>query len=207
MARPTTRLLFPLKLAGIVRNEFRKRGHDTHFLMWISFLAAFTTGRVWVLTVGRSAPDITATYSVGARVIVAGYHIHHIGVGVILIVVAGFLTLHYAGRRLNRLSAILYGVGLGFIVDEIGFIVGGIEPYNGDYEVFFLFVVISSLFMLGIYWPQFYRNLEWPFRMMARARRRRQRTRERKRAVRASRPRPTGGRPGTPQPVHDLEDP
>jgi hypothetical protein len=167
----------------LVKHEFQKRGHDTHFLMWVSFLVAFASSRIWAVTIGHSVPDLTATYSVGRRVIVAGYHIHHIGFGILLIVIAGFLTLHYAGRRLNRLSAVFYGVGLGFIVDEIGFVVGGIEPYSGDYEVFFLVVVISSLFMVGIYWPKFYRGLQWPVRMayvMA--------MRRRERSARAQRP-------------------
>ncbi|MBW3583893.1 MAG: phosphate-starvation-inducible PsiE family protein [Euryarchaeota archaeon] len=160
--KPTVRKavrVFP----SMMRREFAKKRDTTPFLIWVSFLISFLGSRLYVTFfggVGRGADsggtrDIT--FEIGRNVIVGGYHIHHIAFGILLLLVAGWLALHYRGRQIARTSAIMYGIGLGFIVDETGFIVGGITPYRGDNEVFFIAVVLAGILFSAIYAPAFWR--------------------------------------------------
>jgi hypothetical protein len=146
----------------LVRNEFATRGGEPRFLMWVSFLVAFVWARTWVLYVGQHAPHFsTSQVQFGQYTAVFGYHFHHIVSGVLLLAIVGFILIHYQGKMLLRVMAVLYGVGLGLIVDEIGFIVGGIVPYENDFtEVFVLVVVISAIMMSSIYAPSFWVGVE-----------------------------------------------
>jgi len=130
--------------------------------MWVSFLLAFAWARTWVLYVGRHAPNVSfSEFEIGSRITIAGYHPHHIATGVLLLAIVGWLHIHYRSQLLLKITAVLYGVGLGLIVDEIGFIVEGIVPYHDDFaEVFVLVVAISGAMMTSVYFPSFWASLE-----------------------------------------------
>ena len=142
-----------------VKKEVKKNRRSTPFLVSISFLFSFLIARIWVITLGADQPSAQAT-SVGKNLILGGYHIHHITYGIIFVSVAAWLSINYWSRSIVRISSILYGIGLGFIVDELGFIIGGIEPYQADQEVFYIAVFIFGALLRVVYFPSFYRSIK-----------------------------------------------
>lgn len=155
----------------VLKREAKKKSGTTPFLIWISFLISFAVSRIWVLafrSVGGGKGKEEVIFSIGRNIILGGYHVHHIAVGVFLLAIAGWAALHWRGRHIARISAVMYGVGLGFIVDELGFIIGNIQPYRGDEEVFYLAVAIGAFLMSVVYFPSFWRSLRHDMRGVAR---------------------------------------
>ncbi len=147
-----------------IKKEVYKRRRSTPFLISVSFLIAFLTARIWVIYFQADtsvSPDVS--YSVGKNLLLGGYHIHHITYGVVLVAISGWLSINYRGKGLARISSIMYGSGLGLIVDEIGFIIGGVEPYKADTEVFYVAVGFIALLAAIVYFPSFYRSIKRDF--------------------------------------------
>jgi len=80
-----------------------------------------------------------------------GIHLHHFWYGIALISVAGWMGIAWRNERLYRLYAVLYGLGGGFVGDEVGLLLT-----FGNYQseltyLFFIaaisFVIIATLFL------------------------------------------------------------
>ncbi|MEF8874487.1 MAG: hypothetical protein V5A88_07455 [Candidatus Thermoplasmatota archaeon] len=146
---------------GLVKKEVYKRRRSTPFLISISFLISFLAARFWVTYLsadGGVSPEVS--YTVGRNLILGGYHVHHITYGIIFLAISSWLAINYWSKSIARISSILYGAGLGLIVDEVGFIVGGIEPYRGDREVFYIVVAVIAILATIVYFPSFYRAIK-----------------------------------------------
>lgn len=151
-----------------IRKEFTTRGGDARFLVWVSFLIAFVWARTWVTLIGKNMPNFTFHDEIefGQRIVIAGYHPHHIALGVLLLAVAGWIGIFFGGKQLHRVAGVMYGVGLGLIVDEMGYIVEGMTPYRDDWvEVFLVVTVLGALFMSAVYFPSFWSALETRVRL------------------------------------------
>lgn len=159
--------LFP----AVVRREFKSKSSTTPFLIWVSFLLSFSLSRLYVILAGSASEGRGDTsqvsFAIGQNIIIAGYHVHHIAIGVLLLAVAGWLGLHYRGRQIARTSALMYGIGLGFIIDEVGFLIGNIRPYRGDVETFYIAIAIGALLMSAVYFPRFWRSVREDVRGVA----------------------------------------
>lgn len=88
------------------------------FIILASFVLSFISARVFT------------TFFPSTVLIVGGYHIHHFFYGIILLVIGGWLGINYHEDQVDRIAAILFGVGGGLIGDEIGFIIT-LEYYSG----------------------------------------------------------------------------
>ncbi len=132
--------------------------------MWVSFLIIFLWARIWTFFVGGKGINVTQTdqVQVGSEVVIYCYHPHPIAFGIFLLAIAGWIGIHYSGKLLTRVAAVVYGAGLGFIVDEVALVVSGIGEYqHSDLpEVLFLFILVSALMMSSIYFPSFWASLE-----------------------------------------------
>lgn len=83
--------------------------------------------------------------------------------GIVFLAVAGWIGLHYGGKSLTRFAGVLYGVGLGLIVDEAGFVVEGFT-YRDDFpEVFIIVVTLGGLLMSTVYFPSFWASVHARF--------------------------------------------
>lgn len=109
----------------------------------LSFLAtlAFATSFLLVRTFTTFYPDV---------VVVSGViHFHHFWYGLAMIASAGWLGIAWrSSDRLNRIYAILYGLGAGLIGDEVGLLLT-----LGDYRselTFQFFIGAVSLATLAI---------------------------------------------------------
>ncbi len=148
-------------LPNKLKKEIFKRRRSTPFLIAVSFLASFITARLWVIYLGATGtvtPEVT--YTVGRNLVLGGYHIHHITYGIVLLAISAWLAINYWSKTMARISSILYGLGLGLIVDELGFIIGGIRPYQGDTEVFYVVVGVIAALASIVYFPAFYRAIK-----------------------------------------------
>jgi len=82
-----------------------------------------------------------------------GLHIHHFWFGIALLAAGGWLGINYNHKEIDMLAAILYGVGGGLIVDEIGLLLTFGDYWSGLTWTFFIFLLsfLSVLILLGRY--------------------------------------------------------
>lgn len=185
-----------------VGHQFRTRGGDTRFLIWVSFLLTFLWARI-TLTYVPAAPNVGVPghMEFGGRTIIFGYHPHHIVTGIVLLALAGWIGLHYSGKALTRLAGLCYGVGLGLIVDEAGFVVEGFTYRNDFPEVFIIVVTVGGLLMSTVYAPSFWAAVHAWFGRWGR------RAYGYYRRWRGGPPEPPGGAPSEPPPSHEAAKP
>ncbi len=94
------------------------------------------------------------TYAFPYLVLVSGgLHIHHFWFGIALLAAGGWLGINYNHKEIDMLAAILYGVGGGLIVDEIGLLLTFGDYWNGITWTFFIILLafVSVLILLGRY--------------------------------------------------------
>ena len=74
----------------------------------VSFILAFIVARTY------------ATLFPTHVLLTGGLHIHHFWFGLIFLAIGGWLGINYNSKGISIAAAILYGVGGGLIVDEVG---------------------------------------------------------------------------------------
>jgi hypothetical protein len=82
-----------------------------------------------------------------------GLHIHHFWYGIILLAAGGWLGISYNNRTVDRVAAILYGVGGGLIGDEVGLLLT-FQSYTTNLTytiVIVLLAVVSTLILVNRY--------------------------------------------------------
>ncbi len=118
--------------------------HSLSFLAALSFTAGFFGARIFHL----AFPD--------TMVFFGPIHFHHFWYGLALITVSGWLGIAYNSESRNRLYAVLFGLGLGFVGDEVGLLLTGgnyFSPLTYDFFVAAIcFIVLASL--LVRYWKE-----------------------------------------------------
>ena len=77
-----------------------------------------------------------------------GIHFHHFWYGIALMGVAGWLAITWKSERLDRVYAVMYGLGAGFIGDEVGLLLT-FGNYQSELTFdFFIGVVSASTLLL-----------------------------------------------------------
>ncbi len=116
----------------------------------LSFLAtlAFTVGFFGARAFHTVFPD--------TEVFIGAIHFHHFWYGLVMMTVSGWLGIAYNGERRNRVYAVIFGLGLGFVGDEVGLLLTFGDYYTTlTFDVFIgaiCFVVLLSL--LVRYWKE-----------------------------------------------------
>lgn len=118
--------------------------HSLSFLAALAFTAGFFGARIFHL----AFPD--------TMIFIGPIHFHHFWYGLTLIGVAGWLGIAYNSDRWNRIYALIFGLGLGFVGDEVGLLLTGdnyFSPLTYDFFVAAIsFIVLASL--LVRYWKE-----------------------------------------------------
>ncbi len=118
--------------------------HSLSFIAALSFTAGFFGARIFHTVF----PD--------TMVFIGPIHFHHFWYGLVLITLAGWLGIAYNSERHNRTYAILFGLGLGFIGDEVGLLLtfgNYTSPLTYDFFVAAIcFIVLVTL--LARYWTE-----------------------------------------------------
>ena len=111
--------------------------HSLSFLAALAFTAGFFGARVFHLFF----PD--------TMIFIGPIHVHHFWYGLALITLSGWLGIAYNGERRNRTYAVLFGLGLGFIGDEVGLLLtfgNYFSPLTYDFFIAAIcFIVLVSL--------------------------------------------------------------
>jgi hypothetical protein len=113
--------------------------HGLTFIATLAFVVSFFGSRLF------------ATLFPTTVVMQGGIHLHHFWYGIALISVAGWMGIAWRNERLYRLYAVLYGLGAGFVGDEVGLLLT-FNNYQSELTyVFFIaaisFVIIATLFL------------------------------------------------------------
>src|SRR5712692_3047132 len=82
--------------------------HGLSFIATLAFLTSFSGSRLF------------ATLFPSVVVMQGGIHFHHFWYGIAMISTAGWMGIAWRNERLDRLYALVYGLGAGFIGDKIG---------------------------------------------------------------------------------------
>lgn len=123
--------------------EIYKRGHsqllELQFIITTSFLIAFTASRAIVVAAGESKPSL--------ELWVWNYHVHHFFFGLLLLSISGWISLVESQKKYKKISAMLYGGGLGLLIDEIGLLLTwgnywATQSYIFSVTVIFIFLSI-----------------------------------------------------------------
>ncbi len=91
--------------------------HGLTFIATLAFVTSFFGSRLF------------AELYPSTVVMTGDIHIHHFWYGIGLLSLAGWLAIAWRTERLARLCAVLYGLGAGFVGDEVGLLLT-----LGDYE-------------------------------------------------------------------------
>ncbi|MFH1182535.1 MAG: hypothetical protein V1702_06255 [Candidatus Woesearchaeota archaeon] len=141
-------------LQSLLYSDIIRRGKITPFIAIVSFILTFGIAR------------LTVTYLPGFSIVWKEYHIHHFYYGILTLAVAGWIALVSNRERMNNLAAAFFGMGLGFITDEIGLMLTCASPAKEcDYlarQSYDLAIIIVLLFLNIIYFKPFWRKARWP---------------------------------------------
>lgn len=101
------------------------------FLALVSFIVSFAIARTFSFIL----PDTV--------LIISGSHIHHFWFGLAMIAIGGWLGIVYDSDRIDRVAAVLYGVGGGLVGDEIGLLVT-FQNYWSEITYTFIIGVVAA---------------------------------------------------------------
>jgi hypothetical protein len=121
---------------------------ENQFIVLTAFIIAFFVARAFVVL-------MDAPLNPTVQLWLKGYRIHHFFYGIGLLVIGGWFGNAQCGGRATFLSAALYGIGLGLVVDEFGLLLT-----LGDYWSIqsYVFFVVISLFLLVLLLFEVYKN-------------------------------------------------
>lgn len=130
-----------------------KRRSIVFTILW-SFCAGFAVARtVAYLALIGITPDVHLHLS--------GNHFHHFNYGILALALSGFLSISES-KVPKKIQAIIFGTGLGLIVDEIGLLV----TLQDDYwirQVFdaavFVIVLLINIEFFRDFWIRIFKNL------------------------------------------------
>src|SRR6267143_2040243 len=113
--------------------------HGLTFIATLAFVVSFFGSRLF------------ATLFPTTVVMQGGIHLHHFWYGIALSSVAGWMGIAWRNERLYRLYAVLYGLGAGFVGDEVGLLLT-FNNYQSELTYLFFiaaisFVIIATLFL------------------------------------------------------------
>src|SRR5256714_2354735 len=117
--------------------------HGLTFIATLTFVVSFFGSRLFAILFPTTV--VTASSSQGT------IHFHHFWYGLALISLAGWMGIAWRNERLYRLYAVLYGLGAGFVGDEVGLLLT-FNNYQSELTYLFFiaaisFVIIATLFL------------------------------------------------------------
>lgn len=140
LARPTT----PKTVLKTPATSPLSTGQGLAFLAMLFFVVSFFSARIFTTVY----PDTV--------VVSSGIHFHHFWYGLGMVIVAGWLGIASNRPEYDRVYAVVFGLGLGLVGDEVGLLLT-FGDYHSEltYVVFVAGVSFASVAILGIrYWAR-----------------------------------------------------
>ncbi len=125
------------------RSLFR---HGLAFYGTLAFVAGFFGARAF----GTLYPEVV--------VLRAGIHFHHFWYGLAMIILAGWVGITINDERFGRGLAMIFGLGAGFVGDEVGLLLT-LGDYQSELSLMF-FVGTIGFILLAVLFLRFRRFLE-----------------------------------------------
>ena len=148
--------------------EDNKNTKQLPFIIAISYLTGLIGIRLAVLIAGSANTQFAKVaqmggkpdqvFSIGRNIILFGHHIHHFYIGILLICISGWFAIVESKFISKKTTAILYGVGLGLFLDEIGLLLTWGNYFSG--VTYTLSILIFGLFINIIYFHRFWKSLK-----------------------------------------------
>ena len=136
------------------------------FIIGSSYLLSFILIRLMVIIAGSVKNEtvvaikegaIPSKLYIGRNIIIYGYHIHHFYFGILLLSIAGWMAIVGNEYFSKEKLAVMYGVGLGLFMDEIGMLLS-----EGNYYSrlsYLLGVLLLGILINIIYFPPFWKSV------------------------------------------------
>ena len=119
----------------------RRRGtivrYTLSFYGTLGFIAGFSGARLF------------ATLNPTLTVVHGGIHFHHFWYGLAMVVVTGWLGIVITTDRLGRVLAAIFGLGVGFIGDEVGLLLT-FGDYQSEITAWFFVGAVSAIILLTL---------------------------------------------------------
>ncbi len=120
-----------------------------------TFLSAFIGFTISVGVSRLIALDIEKGKAIFGYLYIKGYHIHHFYYGILLLILSNWMSL-IRHRKLHRrlfkgVNSIMFGGGLGLLVDEFGLLLTMEFGLKGNYwapQSYYAIAVATSIFAL-----------------------------------------------------------
>src|SRR5574340_367458 len=124
--------------------ETLEHKHGLSFLATLAFTAGFFGARIF------------HTVFPGTEVFFGTIHFHHFWYGLAMMGVAGWLGIAENHERYNRIYAVIFGLGAGFVGDEVGLLLTFGDYYSTlTFDFFVAAVVVVVLIILVMrYWKE-----------------------------------------------------
>lgn len=131
-------------LKSLLYQDILRRNKKTPFIIAISFIVSFLIARGTVLF----GPEWLRLY-------INQYHIHHFYYGFALVAISNWIALTTNREHMFNFSAVLFGAGLGLVIDEFGLLLTCTTPPMGcDYyarQSYDAFTILVGVFFAVIY--------------------------------------------------------
>jgi len=116
----------------------RRFEHGLSFLATLAFLGGFFGARLFHL----AFPGLMIITS-------QGIHFHHFWYGLTMMGVAGWLGIVDNDEKFSRVYAVVFGVGAGFVGDEVGLLLTG-DDYYSELTFEFLIAALAFIILVGL---------------------------------------------------------
>jgi len=139
---PTSILIFEFTPKSPVQFEAQRRStvrYGLSFYGTLGFISGFFGARLFATL--NPTVAVVDTHS--------GIHFHHFWYGLAMVVVAGWLGIAFTNDRLDRLLASIFGLGVGFIGDEVGLLLT-FGDYTSELTSWFFAGAISSIILITL---------------------------------------------------------
>lgn len=136
----------------------RHKRRSLSFIAITTFFFSFLTARLWVVFTRADIPVYGASANYfGRNIVIGGIHVHHFMYGIVLLCVGGWIALVSEEYNLRKLAAVLYGAGLGFFIDEVGFLLTWGEYWS---SLTYAVILLAALaFVNAVYFIDFWREV------------------------------------------------
>src|SRR5579885_3197082 len=128
------------------------RGQRTGFVLLAAFLVSF----VFIRTSARMSRSQRFPWWPGSVKTGSGLHLHHLVWGIVLMMVAGFVNFAWAPESpLSEILAGLFGVGVGFTLDEFALWIYLRDVYWAEegrtsFDAVVIATVFAGLILVGV---------------------------------------------------------
>lgn len=122
------------------------------FVVFVSFAVGFVGARAVVVAAGLVGEDTSSGTFLGLpihQLDFGAFHVHHYFYGFVTLAVVGWIAV-FRDDYSKRVVAVLYGLGMGVFVDEIGLLLTEGAYYSRS--TYFAVVFFVAVFLAALYW-------------------------------------------------------